>query len=81
MLSNLLGFMHAYNLRFGVADSPEQRTAYSKLFEILDESRDRILAEAKIGQGESPRVPASRAEDFYQKLEQGRPKGGASARP
>jgi hypothetical protein len=45
---SLLGFMHAFNLRFGPATTPEQKRAYHRLFAILDEARDRILAEAKI---------------------------------
>ena len=48
MVGNLLGFMHAYNLRFGAATTPEQRQAYNRLFAILDQTRDQILAEAKL---------------------------------
>ena len=51
-MGNLLGFMHAYNLRFGVATTPEQRQAYSQLFTVLDRTRDQILAEAKLRRGD-----------------------------
>ncbi len=74
MIGNLLGFMHVYNLRFGPAKSVQEKKAYQQLFAILDETRDQILAEAKIDRSK----PASRignanaATEFYQSLEQGR---------
>jgi hypothetical protein len=43
-VANLIAFMHAYNLRFGPAESPEQRTAYRTLYPILKGDRDRIYA-------------------------------------
>ena len=42
-IGNLLGFMHAFNLRFGVATTVKQKQAYQQLFEILDGTRDQIL--------------------------------------
>ena len=48
MLGNLLGFMNAYNLRFSAATTPKERQAFRQLYEILDRTRDEILAEAKI---------------------------------
>src|SRR5262249_3897271 len=43
-VANLIAFMHAYNMRFGPADSPAQRTAYRALYPILKGDRDRIYA-------------------------------------
>ena len=47
-LANLLGFMHAFNLRFGPATTPRQRIAYSKLYPLLDDTRDHVISEAKL---------------------------------
>jgi len=47
-LANLLGFMHAFNLRFGPATTPRQRIVYDKLFPLLDDTRDHIISEAKL---------------------------------
>ena len=44
----LLGFMHVYNLKFGVAKTPQEKQAYNQLHAILDQTRDQILAEAKL---------------------------------
>ena len=41
-LAELLNFMKAYNLRFGVAESPAQKMAYRTLFPLLDGLRDEI---------------------------------------
>jgi hypothetical protein len=41
-VANLIAFMHAYNLRFGPAESAEQRMAYRTLYPILKGDRDRI---------------------------------------
>jgi hypothetical protein len=43
-VADLLSFMKAYNLRFGVASTPPQQAAYSELFPILDKLRDEIGA-------------------------------------
>jgi hypothetical protein len=81
MVGNLLGFMHAYNLRFGVATTPQQRQAYQRLFEILGQTRDQILAEARIdSQAPAPTNPTS-ATNFFQKLNEGRSRAGASPQP
>jgi hypothetical protein len=41
-LSDLLGFMSSFNLRFGEAKTPSQRILYSTLYPILDELRDQV---------------------------------------
>ena len=72
MVGNLLGFMHIYNLRFGAATTPEQRQAYRRLFEILDQTRDQILAEAKLDPSATEPASAKVATDFFQDVEKGR---------
>jgi hypothetical protein len=71
-LGNLLGFMNAYNLRFGAATTPKERQAFRQLFVILDRTRDEILAEAKIESKTLPGGNPSDATNFYQKLDQAR---------
>jgi hypothetical protein len=79
----LLGFMHAFNLRFGPATTPEQKRAYERLFEILDEARDRILAEAKVEDttGATKQADPRRVIEVLQKFDQMRPKGEAPRPP
>jgi hypothetical protein len=72
MLGNLLGFMNAYNLRFGPATTPRQRENYGRLFEILDQTRDQIVAEAKLDTAPAPATNPSNATDFFRDLEQKR---------
>jgi hypothetical protein len=43
-VANLMAFMHVYNLRFGPAETPEQRRVYQTLYPILKGDRDRIYA-------------------------------------
>ena len=46
-LSNLLAFMHTFNLRFGVATTPEAQEIYqSQLFPAMAALRDRVVQEA-----------------------------------
>ncbi len=44
-LSDLLSFMHTFNLRFGVAKTPEQQAAYNTLWPMLDNLRDQVVHE------------------------------------
>jgi hypothetical protein len=77
-LGNLLGFMHAYNLRFGAATTPKERQAFRQLFEILDQTRDQLLAEAKIDSKTAAPVKPSDATDFFEKLDKGRSRTATS---
>jgi hypothetical protein len=81
MIGNLLGFMHTYNLRFGPATSPRERENYAQLFAVLDQTRDEILAQAKLESTPPPPTKPTNATDFFQNLDRGRSPAGASARP
>jgi hypothetical protein len=70
-IGNLLGFMHAFNLRFGPAQTPKQRQFYRQLWEILDQTRDKVLAEAKLGSPYSGRAKPTDATGFLQGLKRG----------
>jgi hypothetical protein len=67
-VGNLLGFMHAYNLRFGPATTLKQKQAYQRLYSSLDQTRDQILAEANIDLKKSNSPNASVVRDFYGRL-------------
>jgi hypothetical protein len=41
-LADLLGFMSAYNLRFGLANTEPQRAAYDRIYPMLVQLRDEI---------------------------------------
>ncbi len=64
-LGNLLGFMHAYNLRFGAATTLKEKQAYQQLFGILDQTRDQILSEAKLDAAPQTQVNAGNVGDIY----------------
>jgi hypothetical protein len=53
-LGDLITFMHAFNLRFGPAKTPEQRAIYTQLFGTLDQLRDEIA-----GAGVPPSAPVA----------------------
>ncbi len=71
-IGNLLGFMHAYNLRFGAATTVKEREAYARLFPILDQTRDQVLDEAKLDSKPPISANSSHATDFYQGMGRGR---------
>ncbi len=64
-IGNLLGFMHAYNLRFAPAKTLKERQAYQQLWETLDTTRDQILAEAKLDLNRSTSTNPQVITDFY----------------
>ncbi len=76
MIGNLLGFMHAHNLRFGPATTPRQRQIYTQLFTILDQTRDQILAEVKLDNTPAPKAGATDAENFYEMLQKANARTG-----
>jgi hypothetical protein len=76
-IGNLLGFMHSFNLRFGRATTLKEKQAYSKLFEVLDQTRDQILAEAKLDSTATAQANPKPAVDYFQNLNQGRRRGNA----
>ncbi|WP_165249197.1 hypothetical protein [Paludisphaera soli] len=63
-VGNLLGFMHTFNLRFGPANTPPQRSAYSELFPTMDGVRDKLLAELKLDNNQTPSYKAQ-PHDFF----------------
>jgi len=80
-IGNLLGFMHAYNLRFGAATTPKERQAYQQLYQILDQTRDAVLAAAQVGSASAGKTNPQNAHDFFQGLNQARRPGGPAPAP
>jgi hypothetical protein len=67
-MGSLLGFMHAYNLRFAPATTLKERQIYNQLWETMDRSRDQILAEAKLDQRPRNQTNPEVMTDFYGRI-------------
>jgi hypothetical protein len=67
-MGNLLGFMHAYNLRFGPATTVKEKNAYRQLYEAMDHTRDQILSEAKIDLNTRKSAQPQVVTDFYGRI-------------
>ena len=76
-LGNLLGFMHAFNLRFDAAKTLKEKQAYQQLYQILDGTRDQILSQARL----EPTTKAPLASDFYQSFDDSKARHGRSNEP
>ena len=64
----LLGFMHAYNLRFAPATTRKERQIYQQLYGTLDQTRDQILSEAKLDQRPRTQANPEVVTDFYGRI-------------
>jgi hypothetical protein len=52
-VADLFAFMQMFNLRFGAATTPRERGLYLSMYPLLDEQRDKILAQSA-GKAEGP---------------------------
>jgi uncharacterized protein YdcH (DUF465 family) len=68
-IGNLLAFMHTFNLRFAPATTPRQRTVYHELYPILDQTRDRIISEAKFDATGTDRAGKAKVHDFFSAMD------------
>jgi hypothetical protein len=68
-IGNLLAFMHTFNLRFGPATTPRQRQVYSELFPILDQTRDKIIGEAKLDDNAAAKNSNGNVHDFFSAMD------------
>lgn len=68
-IGNLLGFMHTFNLRFGPATTPHQRQIYGELYSVLDQTRDRILAEVKLDESTAKTKSKGKVSDFFSAMD------------
>jgi predicted transcriptional regulator len=66
-IGNLIAFMHVFNLRFGAAQTPQQRAIYDQLYPVLDQVRDRVVNEAKVD--ENVQANAGNVHDFFNKMD------------
>jgi hypothetical protein len=80
-VSNLLAFMHAYNLRFAPATTPRQREVYTELYTILDQTRDRILGEAKLDNTVTGRASKATPRDVFSAMDFDRIEGRKKQAP
>jgi hypothetical protein len=89
-VGHLISFVHTFNLRFGVAKTPEQEDAYDQIYPLLVQLRDQAQAQ---NQGPSPVAAAQAplpnprgAMSFfssmpYSQLQQPGPGGGGALAP
>jgi hypothetical protein len=68
-VGNLLGFMHTFNLRFSPATTPRQRQVYEELFPIIDQTRDKIIGEAKLDENVTTRANKGKLRDFFSAMD------------
>jgi hypothetical protein len=68
-LGNLIAFMEVYNLRFGAATTPTQRQIYRQLYQVLDQTRDRVLKESKVDQNAVAQADPSIVGEYFSKLD------------
>jgi hypothetical protein len=68
-IGNLLAFMHTFNLRFAEATTPRQKQAYQELYGILDQTRDKILSEAKLDNTATDRASKANVHDFFSAMD------------
>jgi hypothetical protein len=67
-LGNLISFMHIFNLRFGVADTPEAQQVYTELYPIMASYRDRILKDVEPDTATAARASKKQPTDFFQDM-------------
>ncbi|MDR3637695.1 MAG: hypothetical protein P4L84_28065 [Isosphaeraceae bacterium] len=65
-LGNLLSFMHIFNLRFGVADSPKSQQVYTELYPIMAAYRDRVLKGVDLGSSKTAGGSKKQPTDFFE---------------
>jgi hypothetical protein len=68
-VGNLLGFMHTFNLRFSPATTPHQRQVYEELYPILDQTRDKIIGEAKLDDNVTAKAGKGKLRDFFSAMD------------
>jgi len=67
-VGDVISFMKAYNLRFGMADDPRERLVYDELFPLLVKMRDEAYPKSKPELGEDTEVNAEHPTEFFSKL-------------
>ncbi len=65
----VLGFMKAFNLRFGVASTPAQRMAYDQLYPILVKMRDEAFPNRKPELAQTSDKELEHPADFFSKMD------------
>jgi hypothetical protein len=67
-LANVLGFMHAFNLRFGPATTPREKIVYNKLYPLFAQTRDHVISEAKLETQPSGKGHIGNVGDVFSKM-------------
>jgi len=68
---DVIAFMHAFNLRFGQAKTPEQREVYSQLYGVLSDLRSKIEipTEEILARAKQPPKGDDRVTNFFSKMD------------
>jgi hypothetical protein len=69
-VGDLLGFMKAFNLRFGVADTPREKMVYDELYPLLVKLRDEAFPKSKPGLGDDVDANPDHPADFFASLKE-----------
>jgi hypothetical protein len=67
-VGSLIGFMHLYNVRFGRAETPRQRSIYEQLYPILDQVRDRVVKAAESDGAATVKADPKHVGDYFDKM-------------
>lgn len=68
-LRDLLGFMNAFNLRFGAATTDQQRQAYSTLYPLLVSLRDKSAKDREAMAGARPSATGEQPTEFFEGMD------------
>jgi len=68
-VGDLLGFMKAFNLRFGVADDLRERQVYDRLYPLIAKLRDEARPKQKAGPQAENGANAARPIEFFSGME------------
>jgi hypothetical protein len=68
-IGNLLAFMHTFNLRFAPATTARQRQVYRELYPLLDQTRDKIIGEARLDDSTARKENKAKLHDFFSAMD------------
>ena len=64
-LAELLTFMNSFNLRFGMASTPQQKLVYDSLYPKLVELRDQVAPALATTSAPAPKASGTEAGEFF----------------
>jgi len=80
-VGHVLSFMHAYRLRFGVANSDREKAVYRELYPVMAAERDRILKDAEVTNAPVASNTTEKPPEFFHGMSPAAVKGTLPAPP